>query len=50
MVKIVVRAGYTGHKILKRMLAESPLVLEKKVVGGRGGAATRPRVIDGGLN
>ena len=50
VVEIVVGARQTGHEILERMLAESPLVLDKKLVGGAGGEATRPLVIDGGLN
>jgi hypothetical protein len=50
VVKIVVGARHAGHKILKWMLAEPPLVLEKKLVGSSGGTATRLRVIDGGLN
>ena len=50
VVEIVVCAWQTRHEILEGMLAESPLILDKKLVGGAGGKATRPLVIDGGLN
>ena len=50
VVEIVVCARLTRHEILEGMLAESPLVLDKKLVLGAGGETTRPLVIDGGLN
>ena len=50
MVEIVVCARLTRHEILEGMLAETPLVLDKKLVLGAGGETTRPLVIDGGLN
>lgn len=50
VVEIVVCARLTRHEILEGMLAESPLVLDKKLVLCAGGETTRPLVIDGGLN
>ena len=49
MVQIVLGAGQTCHKILKGVLTEPPLILDKKLVRGTGGQATGPLVIDGGL-
>ena len=50
VVKIVVRAGQALHKILEGMLAKPPLVLDQKLVRCARRQATRPLVIDGGLN
>ena len=50
MVQVVVRASHASNEILKRVLTETPLILDEKLVRGACGEATRPLVIDGGLN